>query len=319
MTETGTTSVLFHRDFRGFTGGHLKVWHYFTHLKSSSRYAPSVYFTPKSIWTARNPWWPGDAGEIAGTWAPEEADALFLGGLDWQAVPEAFRHAPPVPVINIIQGLSHAEPKDPKYAFLGHRAVRICVNPVLEAALRQVPHLNGPLFCVPMGLDQSTLPAPHGPQADVVIAGLKAPRLGAEIAARLARPGRRVDLLDRALPRADYLQTLAGARVAVTLPLPREGFYLPMLEAMAMGLIVVCPDCVANRAYCRPGQNGLLPAYDAAAIAEAVETALALPPNAAHAMRASAKATAAQYTLERERAGFLAVMDDLDALWRAAA
>ena len=52
---------------------------------------------------------------------------------------------------------------------------------------------------------------------------------------------------------------MARARVTVLVPNPKEGFYLPALEAMALGTIVVCPDCVGNRSFCVAGRQ-LLPA-----------------------------------------------------------
>ena len=48
------------------------------------------------------------------------------------------------------------------------------------------------------------------------------------------------------------------ADVFLATPLPVEGFYLPGLEAMAAGAIVLCPDILTNRAYCRFGENCVL-------------------------------------------------------------
>ncbi len=315
MAEPRKKSVLFFRNFLGPAGGHLKVWHYFTHVQASRTHIPQIFFTEKSLWNDSNPWQQIPETARAKSWAPGEADALFIGGVDWRALPEAFRNEPPVPILNIVQGLSHAKPEDPKYAFLRHRAIRICVNPLLEQTLRAVPHLNGPLFSIPMGLDHGGLPQPRGDRFDVVIAAMKAPGAGRGIAARLRRPGRRVALLETALPRQDYLQMIADSRVAVLLPLRLEGFYLPMLEAMAMGRIAVCPDCVANRAYCIPGGNGFLPDYTAAAIAEATECALALSPKERQVMSGNAVQTAAGYTLARERAAFQKLLGNLDDIW----
>src|SRR5436305_12142926 len=38
-------------------------------------------------------------------------------------------------------------------------------------------------------------------------------------------------------------------------PGPEEGFYLPGLEGLAAGTIVITPDVGGNRAYCRFGEN----------------------------------------------------------------
>jgi len=48
--------VLFYRYYRGFTGGHLKVWDYYDHVKASSNFIPQIYFSAESVWDSLNPW-----------------------------------------------------------------------------------------------------------------------------------------------------------------------------------------------------------------------------------------------------------------------
>ena len=84
-----------------------------------------------------------------------------------------------------------------------------------------------------------------------------------------------------------------------------------------MRRIVVCPDCVSNQVYCFPGHNGFRPAYTAAAIESAVESALALSEEDTRAMSDNAVKTAATFTLERERAAFLAILSNLNTLWNS--
>ena len=59
------------------------------------------------------------------------------------------------------------------------------------------------------------------------------------------RPPRRALVLLSALQVAPglLLEQIARARVTLFLPNPREGFYIPALEGMALGTLVVCPDC----------------------------------------------------------------------------
>jgi GT2 family glycosyltransferase/glycosyltransferase involved in cell wall biosynthesis len=56
-----------------------------------------------------------------------------------------------------------------------------------------------------------------------------------------------------------------------------EGFCLPVLEAMATGLPVVCTDAHGNRDFCRDGENCLMPAADPDAVAAAIARVLADP------------------------------------------
>jgi GT2 family glycosyltransferase len=56
-----------------------------------------------------------------------------------------------------------------------------------------------------------------------------------------------------------------------------EGFCLPILEAMAAGVPVVCTDADGNRDFCEDGVNCLMPEPEAAAVAHAIARLLADP------------------------------------------
>jgi GT2 family glycosyltransferase/glycosyltransferase involved in cell wall biosynthesis len=53
-----------------------------------------------------------------------------------------------------------------------------------------------------------------------------------------------------------------------------EGFCLPILEAMATGLPVVCTDAHGNRDFCRDGENCLIPEAEPHAVAQAIQRVL---------------------------------------------
>ena len=105
------------------------------------------------------------------------------------------------------------------------------------------------------------------------------------------------------------------ARVTLFLPNETEGFYLPALEGMALGTIVVCPDCVGNRSFCLPGVNAFRPAFRFDDLVQDTETALTMEKPAAEALRRGAVETVRNYSLDAERQRFHAVLADLDALW----
>jgi glycosyltransferase involved in cell wall biosynthesis len=50
-----------------------------------------------------------------------------------------------------------------------------------------------------------------------------------------------------------------STQVLVALPLPTEGFFLPALEGMAAGCVVITNDAVGNRGHCIPGETCLQP------------------------------------------------------------
>ena len=111
---------------------------------------------------------------------------------------------------------------------------------------------------------------------------------------------------------------LRGSRVAVCLPRPTEGFYLPALEAMACGCVVVTLDCVGNRGFCRDGDNCFVAPPHAAGLAEAALRAVRLPDAERRRLLAAAAETVAAHSLTAERARFHAVLADVDRLWAAA-
>jgi glycosyltransferase involved in cell wall biosynthesis len=310
-------TVLFHRDFKGFGGGHLKVWHYYNHVRRHPGHIARILFSRQSVWDESNPWC-ACRNEVDESRSSVQADLLFLAGRDWLTLGSDERERSPIPIINLVQAVQHARPDDARYPFLKHRAIRICVSQEVAAAISETGRVNGPVFVIPNGIDLEELPRPvevSEKDCDVLIVALKQPDLGGRLMASLKGPGWQIELLTANLPRAEFLKQIARARVTVFLPKPAEGFYLPALEGMALGTIVVCPDCVGNRSFCRPGYNCLRPEYAFESIAVAIKTALELSPAEARQIMDRAGQTAAVHDLMREREAFLRVLENVDNLW----
>ncbi|MGH2978464.1 MAG: glycosyltransferase [Solirubrobacterales bacterium] len=279
-------------------------------------------FTPESVWDATNPW--NAAREhVLGSDEEVDFDVLFLSGVDWRGmIPSKERAEYRRPIINIVQHVWHACPNDPlnRHRFLPHKAIRICVSPQVTTAITRTGRVRGPVFTIPDGLDLDAVAEMAGAperDIDVLVAANKRPELGRSVAARLRREGRMVELVDERIPRRDLLGVMARARVTVLVPNAKEGFYLPALEGMAVGTMVVCPDCIGNRSFCLPGENCFRPAYDEDEIVAAAETALREEPGLGE-LRARALATARDHDIAGERAAFLAILDRVDELWAAA-
>ena len=126
-----------------------------------------------------------------------------------------------------------------------------------------------------------------------------------------------IDVLTENLPRDAFLERIRAAQNVLFLPNMEEGFYLPALEGMALGALVICPDCIGNRAF-MDGANGLLPEFTLDAVVAAAETALAMPESDRERMLEAAAGTARRHQPDQERAAFSDVLRDLDALWRDA-
>ncbi len=312
-------TVVFNRHFERFQGGHLKVFHYFEHVRSSPSHRALIRFSKDSFWGPENPWWPFSDAVLA----PEDetvGDIRFLAGMDWRAIPPQQREDPPVPVINLIQGFRHTRPQSPAFEFLRHRAIRLCVSPELEQALKGLDVVQGPVMTIPIGLDLERLPAPRPlerRELDCLVLAVKAPRLGAAVAEGLRRGGHRVMLVDRLLPREQLIEGLAGARVSVHLPALVEGAYLPALESMALDTLVVCPDCVGNRSFCRDGETCLVPERTEAAVLEAAGELLAAEPGQPRVLLEGARRELERHTLGEERRTFLEVLGRVGELWLA--
>lgn len=250
-------------------------------------------------------------------------DVLFLSGIDWRAmIPIEERDEYRRPIINIVQHVWHACPNDQlnRHRFLPHKAIRICVSSEIARAILRTGRVRGPVFTIPNALDLDVLAAPGAPPGrdiDVLVAANKQPDLGHAIAARMRRPGRAVELVAERIPRDALLDLMRRARVSVLVPNPKEGFYLPALEGMALGTLVVCPDCIGNRSFCLPGQNCFRPDYDEDAIVAAAEEALHDDARA-DALRARALETAQAHDMPGERRAFLDILDRVDELWAAA-
>jgi len=296
--------ILFHRDFAGYSGGHGKVWDYFRHALALG-WDARVYLTPDSLRDDTNPWMQMPE-RIEPHWHPEQCDVLFLAGMDWAALPDITH--PPRPVVNLIQHVRHAWPEHPLSAFLSAPAQRICVSQPVADAITATGQVNGGVTVIPAALDlPESLPTSSAQPKHVLVAGLKAPALALALAQELRQRGLDVMVLDHALPRNVYLGIVASARVAVTLPHPAEGFYLPALEAMALGVPVVLTDCIGSRQYTRDGENCLLAAPEPAALADAVERAL--QPALRAQLIQHGHATASHYTQAAERERFAAALN----------
>jgi glycosyltransferase involved in cell wall biosynthesis len=95
-------------------------------------------------------------------------------------------------------------------------------------------------------------------------------------------------------------------------PLVEEGFYMPGLEAMAAGAIVVCSDAGGNRAYCRFGDNCIeVGLDDAGDYVGALEGLRAAGAGEVERLRRNGYETVGRHTLEREREGFRDFMERL--------
>jgi glycosyltransferase involved in cell wall biosynthesis len=307
--------VLFHRKFRRFTGGHLKVWHYFNHVLTAPGFDARVHFDVNSSWDRSNPWLQSP-DRVVKSLDGLNPDALFVAGRDWQRLNQLGILERGIPILNLIQHVRHGADWSIQSDFLARKAIRLCVSQEVADAVQEAGS-HGPIVVIPNGIDVPIVSADDSSArpVDLLIAGLKQPAMATRAATQLARTGRSIEVLTDPLLRDDFLDAMRRARVTLFLPNETEGFYLPALEGMALGTIVVCPDCVGNRSFCIPAVSAFRPAFRFDDLVQDTETALTMGDSAAEALRRGAVATVRNYSLDTERRRFHQVLADLDALW----
>jgi glycosyltransferase involved in cell wall biosynthesis len=299
-------SILFHRYFQGFTGGHMKVKDYMSHIDTSNWIRSRVFVDSSSN---PNHLWQGHPGLVQ-SYNPVDADILFIAGIDWRALKPFPNIENQKIIINFIQHVRHADPTKELFRYLSHKAIRICVSQEVADAIGSTGLCNGPIYTIPNGIDFAILPkSRRPPDYDVAIAGLKCPQLARELSQRLSLRRLSVDCLIEQIPRNQYLERISRCNVVVTLPAPTEGFYLPALEAMAMGVALVCPDCVGNRSFCHDGITCLIPHSDPASIEESV-IRLLRDNELADRLRSNAAQQCLYHDIYRERNAFLQLLYD---------
>jgi hypothetical protein len=308
-------TLLFYRKYRRFHGGHLKVWHYFNHVLAAPEWDARVLFDVDTSWDSSNPWTQA-RDRVIDSIDGVKPDALFIAGRDWQRLEKLGLLDRGLHILNLVQHMRHAEDWSIQSRYLDRRAIRLCVSEEVAAAVVAAGS-QGPTVVIPNGIDvlAGDGQEPRARTTDLLVAGLKQPVLAAELAQRLVAPDRSLEVLTEPLPRDAFLDAMRRARVTLFLPNEEEGFYLPALEGMALGTIVVCPDCVGNRSFCLPGVNALRPVYTIDDLARDTEIALRLTAEEAEGLIAHARETAGRHTLASEREAFGRVLADLETLW----
>jgi hypothetical protein len=225
-------------------------------------------------------------------------------------------------VIHLIQNVRHADPAfqaGHARRLLARPMARISTNAIVAAAIRPFVHPESIHEVVPIGHDvgffeierDSGIPADRPLQ--VAYTTWKS-RLGDRLAAELAGTG---TVMFRRIGHEaawDELRDLYGwADVFLGTPIAQEGSYLPALEAMAAGALVVIPPAGGNLAYCRFGENCLEAAFeDDGSYLAAIDDIRSMSAQRVDSMRAAAAKTAAGHSLDAEREGFAAVIGRIE-------
>ena len=139
---------------------------------------------------------------------------------------------------------------------------------------------SNPLKNFPLTL--SAYEALPDPRPELWLYGIE-PELGAEVGARYYTS-----------PSDAEVNRLLNSATVFVQTSRHEGFCLPVLEAMATGVPVVCTDAHGNRDFCRDGANCLMPDARPRAVRDALEQVFTDPALRAR-LSAEGRATAVRY------------------------
>ncbi len=317
--------ILFYREFSGFTGGHLKHWHYFLHTKTSELYTPLICFPSKVNITTDNPWL-NEKNIIMGSYSDINTDIYFLEGMDWNDINSENIIKSNKPIINLIQGIQHTDPNNPRYKFLKNKAIRICVSYAVEEALRNTHIVNGPILTIQNGLDVSDFPETikyEDRTNDLLVVGVKRWYLTKVIEAIIKAfqfmfpkyRGLNIKYLKHKISRKEFLSEISNSKLALLLPLSKEGFYLPALEAMYLKVRVIVPNCIGNTDFCINKVNCYFPRYNIFSIFLSAFFALKETPDKRDLIDINACQTVANFSIDSEREKYLELLNNLNKIW----
>lgn len=265
MNLTGLT-FSFHRQYDQYTGGHQKFRDYVAHSLSFNN-SKGIFWLQNCSSVMSGLFDAIDKMEYQKDYQPNNADVVFLAGMDWKRYLPLMREDKPK--VNLIQHVRHGDPDCPLFEFLQYKAIRICVSEAVKKAIE--PYANGPCYTIKMGHE---IPDIHSnKENELYILAKKNAQLGNHIAEWARNRGWSVMIHDRLVEKQDVLQGMASARISLVLPNKTEGFFLPGIEAMKLSDWAVVPDCIANQEYCLPGTNSTSCDYEFNSCITAIENA----------------------------------------------
>jgi len=309
MISSKLPQMLFLRDYRGFSGGHLKYFQYLQHVIAHGRFHPVIHVTKESKQDELEQLLLEAVERVD---LPHTCNAIFIAGQDWAVLDAKGQQTATIPVINLIQGVRHADPTLPLHGYLSRHATRICVSAQVAEAILATGQVNGPVHVIENGVDLPELDAFRQEKRNgkVLIAGLKDRPLAIATSEALSASRIPHEVLTTHMPRPDFLAHLANFDHAILLPLPVEGFFLPALEAMALGVSVVMPDCVGARTFAVNGESCVITDRDPHALARAAAS-LVSDRNRTDTLRSGGRDISRRSSLERERRQLFDILDVL--------
>ena len=235
----------------------------------------------------------------------------------------AYRSLPhgmsPERIIHIVQNVRHANPswrRGYPLRLLTRPAARISVNGVVGDVIQKWLDPRGFHEVIPIGHDVDYFSRirsePIGQPIKVAYATWKSD-LGDRVRAQLDGDRRfEFKAITEVVEWGPLRELYHWADVFLASPGPEEGPYLPCVEAMSAGCLVITPDAGGNMEYCVPDENCLLVGYESEdQYVEALRSIEKMDPVEVDAFRDAGYRTTPAFSLTAERAGFQSFLAQL--------
>lgn len=308
--------VLFRRRYKKFQGGHLKFQDYIDHFISFG-YQCDLFLEKESIEDENINW---SAYNRVDSYQPEKYDLLFLEGLDWQKLIPQKPVVQKIPKINLIQHPRHAVPGTKRHSYLKEKAIRICVSKYVEKSILDTGLVNGPVFTIGNGIRAEEIEFESPKSIDLLIVGINNKKTARKVFRLLSLKhtfsNLKFKLINKELPRGIFLETLEQSKIVLLFPENEEGFYLPALEGMAKGCLVICPDCGGNRDFCIDGENCLITDMSSKGMMKIIRRSVQMNIEERRKIVSNGVQTAREHSIKDERRQFKKIIDQIDELYK---
>lgn len=265
-----------------------------------------------------------DMRHVQGPWFGVRRDemVLFAWPTDYELIaPRLERDTAHERVVHLVQNVRHASPDFlDGYArrLLARPMTRIATNDIVAASIRPHAHGDSELHTIPLGHDVERFEVTRdngwsrGPLR-VGYTTWKSPIGDSVRDAMAGDSGYEFRSIRTTVGWDELAHLYRWADVFLAAPIREEGFYMPALEAMAAGCIVVTPDAGGNMTYCRFGENCVEVGFEEVTdYVNALRAIAEWQPDQVDRMRRLAHDAVGAHRLEAERVAAVDVLDRVD-------
>ncbi len=310
-------TVLFYQHFGSkfiFRGAHYKTLDYYNHIKSFFDYEAVIAFDVDSQWGPDIPWFHKFKSMPTLESIGLTPDILFLNsGKDWIKYQAAKQIPEGIPIISPVNHFRALNPSHKSYSLLSKKATRLCPSPELFNAVSKHQLTQGKTVYLPNAVEKVHQDNKqwHEKTTEILIVGIKNPEMAVKLAKTLSNDFK-LKVVDRWMCKYDFQETLNNSQITIHLPKEIEAHYIPAIESMLYGSIVIIPDCVGNRSYAKHMDTCVMAEYNLESLLKAVKLALSMGVDEKFSMIKKGQLIVEQFSFDKERIRLLDIFNSLD-------